>query len=109
MSLLVPLLGTLSIAGCGGVDAGNTAPVIQRFAASAPTITAGQTTTLSWEADGAKSVSLSGVSATPAASAVAAPAETTTYRLTATNAPTHRLRGMSPLPLCRPRRSAASR
>jgi hypothetical protein len=87
LSVLVPFLGTLSIAGCGGVDAGNTAPVIQRFAASAPTIAAGQTTTLSWEADGAKSVSLSGVSATPAASAVVAPAETTTYRLTATNGP----------------------
>lgn len=87
LSLLVPFLGTLSIAGCGGVDAGNTAPVIQRFAASSPTITAGQTTTLSWEADGAKSVSLSGVSATPAASAVVAPAATTTYHLTASNGP----------------------
>ncbi len=84
----MPVLGTLSIVGCGGgVGSGDIAPAIQRFSASSPTITAGQTTTLSWQADGAKSVSLSGVTATPAASVVVSPSETTTYRLTASNGP----------------------
>jgi len=55
---------------------------IQSFTANPSTITAGQTTTLSWVVDGAKSVTLSGVSATPASSAVVAPTHTTTYTLT---------------------------
>jgi hypothetical protein len=56
---------------------------IQSFSASPGTITAGQTTTLSWVVEGAKDVTLSGVSATPASSAVVAPTHTTTYTLTA--------------------------
>ena len=57
---------------------------IQSFSASPGTITAGQTTTLTWVVEGAKDVTLSGVSATPASSAVVAPTHTTTYTLTAT-------------------------
>jgi hypothetical protein len=56
---------------------------IQSFSASPGTITAGQTTTLTWVVEGAKDVTLSGVSATPASSAVVAPSHTTTYTLTA--------------------------
>ena len=59
---------------------------IQSFSASPGTITAGQTTTLSWVVEGAKDVTLSGVSATPASSAVVAPTHTTTYTLTARTA-----------------------
>src|ERR1700746_2759372 len=55
---------------------------IQSFTANPSTITAGQTTTLSWVVEGAKSVRLSGVSAPPASSAVVAPTHTTTYTLT---------------------------
>jgi hypothetical protein len=55
---------------------------IQSFSASPDTITAGQTTPLSWVVEGAKDVTLSGVSATPASSAVVAPTHTTTYTLT---------------------------
>jgi hypothetical protein len=56
---------------------------IQSFTANPSTITAGQTTTLSWVVEGAKSITLSGVSATPASSAVVAPTHTATYTLTA--------------------------
>lgn len=56
---------------------------IQSFTANPSTATAGQTTTLSWVVEGAKNVTLSGVSATPASSAVVAPTHTTTYTLTA--------------------------
>ena len=59
---------------------------IQLFSANPSTITAGQTTTLSWVVEGTKSVTLSGVSATPASSAVVAPTHTTTYTLTAQTA-----------------------
>jgi hypothetical protein len=59
---------------------------IQSFSASPDTITAGQTTTLSWVVEGAKDVTLSGVSATPASSAVVGPTHTTTYTLTARTA-----------------------
>lgn len=83
--MLFPILGTLSIAGCGGGVSSDDPSLIQRFAASSPTITAGQITTLSWQASGSKSVSLSGVTATPVASAVVAPSQTTTYHLTATS------------------------
>jgi hypothetical protein len=60
--------------------------LIQSFSANPSTITAGQTTTLSWVVEGAQNVTLSGVSATPASSAVVAPTHTTTYTLTATTA-----------------------
>ena len=59
---------------------------IQSFSASPSTITAGQTSTLTWVVEGAKDVTLSGVSATPASSAVVGPTHTTTYTLTATTA-----------------------
>jgi hypothetical protein len=59
---------------------------IQSFTASPSTITAGQTTTLTWVVEGAKDVTLSGVSATPASSAVVGPTHTTTYTLTARTA-----------------------
>jgi hypothetical protein len=59
---------------------------IRSFSANPGTITAGQTTTLSWVVEGAKDVTLSGVSATPASSAVVGPTHTTTYTLTARTA-----------------------
>ena len=59
---------------------------IQSFTANPSTITAGQTTTLTWVVEGAKDVTLSGVSATPASSAVVGPTHTTTYTLTARTA-----------------------
>ena len=79
------LLGGLLIATTALAFPPNSNP-IQSFSASPSTITAGQTTTLSWVVEGAKDVRLSGVSATPASSAVVGPTHTTTYTLTATTA-----------------------
>jgi Glycosyl hydrolase family 79 C-terminal beta domain len=79
------LLGGLLIATTALASPPSANP-IQSFSASPGTITAGQTTTLSWVVEGAKDVRLSGVSDTPASSAVVAPTHTTTYTLTATTA-----------------------
>jgi hypothetical protein len=76
------LLGGLLIATTALASSPSSNP-IQSFSASPGTITAGQTTTLTWVVEGAKDVTLSGVSATPASSAVVAPSHTTTYTLTA--------------------------
>jgi hypothetical protein len=76
------LLGGLLIATTALASPPSSNP-IQSFSASLDTITAGQTTTLTWVVEGAKDVTLSGVSATPASSAVVAPSHTTTYTLTA--------------------------
>ena len=75
------LLGWL-LAGTAVLAAPPSSSPILSFTANPSTITAGQTTTLSWVVEGAKSVTLSGVSATPASSAVVAPTHTTTYTLT---------------------------
>ncbi len=82
--------------GCsgGGSDSGNgggttvNPPVINSFVASAPAITAGETTTLVWNTSGATSLSISGLgSITPAGgSTPVTPTATTTYTLSATNA-----------------------
>jgi hypothetical protein len=76
------LLGGLLIATTALAAAHPSSNPIQSFSASPDTITAGQTTTLSWVVEGAKDLTLSGVSATPASSAVVAPTHTTTYTLT---------------------------
>ncbi|WP_233810167.1 glycosyl hydrolase family 79 C-terminal domain-containing protein [Paraburkholderia sp. HP33-1] len=68
---------------CGGSDI-ETDPIAQ-FSADKTTVSQGQAVTLSWSAPNAQSVTLSGVSATPASSAVVVPAQSTTYTLTATN------------------------
>jgi Glycosyl hydrolase family 79 C-terminal beta domain len=77
------LLGGLLIATTALASPPSSNP-IQSFSASPGTITAGQTTTLTWVVEAAKDVRLSGVSDTPASSAVVAPTHTTTYTLTAT-------------------------
>ena len=80
--LKLALLGGLLV-GTAVLAAPPSSNPIQSFTANPSTITAGQTTTLSWVVEGAKGVTLSGVSATPASSAVVAPTHTTTYTLTA--------------------------
>jgi hypothetical protein len=74
------LIATTALATSPGSDP------IRSFSANPGTITAGQTTTLSWVVEGAKDVTLSGVSATPASSAIVGPTHTTTYTLTARTA-----------------------
>lgn len=81
-SIVAMACGMSVLAGCGGSN--TVSNPIQQFTASSATIVAGQTVNLSWQVSGAQSVSLSGVSATPASSAVVAPSQTTTYTLTAT-------------------------
>lgn len=62
------------------------APVVQSFTASPLTVTAGQSSTLSWSVTGATSVSIdNGVGAPTANSVSVTPAATTTYTLTAVN------------------------
>jgi uncharacterized protein YkwD len=63
-------------------------PVINSFTASPTSITAGGSSTLSWNVTGATSVSIApGAPSVPASgSATSTPAATTTYTLTATNA-----------------------
>ncbi|MGB6429005.1 MAG: glycosyl hydrolase family 79 C-terminal domain-containing protein [Candidatus Acidiferrales bacterium] len=78
----------VSCSGGGGTYSAPPAPpppasIIQSFSASPATITAGQSSTLSWTLSGATSFSLSGVTATPANSITVTPAATTTYTLTA--------------------------
>ena len=61
-------------------------PVLSSFTASPASITAGQSTTLSWSVTGATSLSISGIGPVTGTSVVVSPAATTTYTLTATNA-----------------------
>jgi hypothetical protein len=62
-------------------------PVIQSFAASPASITAGQASTLTWSVTGATSLSVApGIGTVTGASRVVNPAATTEYILTATNA-----------------------
>ena len=62
------------------------APRVQRFMASPSTINPGQSSTLTWEVEGADSVEITGLGtvATSGSSPVS-PAQTTTYQLTASN------------------------
>ena len=80
------------VIGCGG--GGNPTPtppppqppVIQSFSANPLTITAGQSSTLSWTTSGATSLSIDqGVGTVTSTSKVVTPIMTTTYTLTATN------------------------
>ncbi|MEH6388929.1 glycosyl hydrolase family 79 C-terminal domain-containing protein [Pseudomonas profundi] len=77
------------LAGCAasGPDApAETVGAIQQFTASPTSITAGQTTELAWELGNVQSVKLGELTATPESSAIVAPAQTTTYTLSAINA-----------------------
>jgi uncharacterized protein YkwD/chitodextrinase len=76
----------------GYVDGGtplppSTAPAIASFSANPASITAGQSATLSWSVSGATALSIdNGIGAvTGSGSRAVTPAQTTTYRLTATN------------------------
>jgi hypothetical protein len=86
-TLALALLTSALLTGCGG---GSSTPItppptIQSFTASATSIMAGQSVTLTWSVTGATSVTISGVSATSGNSVVVTPAGTTQYTLTATN------------------------
>jgi hypothetical protein len=86
-SLLALLLGACGSNG-GAAPPPVSAPVINSFAASPASITAGETTTLAWQVSGTTSVQVSNVTATAqtsSSSIVVVPASTTTYMLTATN------------------------
>lgn len=94
LTLLAALLGTLAACGGGGGDSGagtpppaNSAPQIQSFSASPASLQAGQSATLSWQASGASSYSITpGVGPVSGGSVTVAPGSTTTYTLTASNA-----------------------
>jgi hypothetical protein len=60
-------------------------PVISSFTASPSSITAGDSSTLSWSVSSATSVSISGIGPVTGTSASVSPVQTTTYTLTATN------------------------
>jgi Leucine-rich repeat (LRR) protein len=87
---------TLTATGPGGTATATTTitvnpappPIVGSFAASPSTITAGQSSTLSWTTTNTTSVSISGVTGTQPAngSASVSPTTTTTYTLTATGA-----------------------
>lgn len=87
--IIVSACYAMLLAGCAasGPDAPTEAVgAIQHFTASPTSITAGQSTELAWELGDVQAVKLGQLTATPASSAVVAPAQTTTYTLTATNA-----------------------
>ena len=78
------------IAGCsGGTQAGSTgqvaAPIVTGFAASPASISAGQSSVLTWAVSGATSVTVSGITGPAVSPITLSPASTTTYTLTATN------------------------
>jgi hypothetical protein len=60
-------------------------PVISSFASSSPSITRGETTTLSWDVTGANYVLISMIGPVRGTSTVVSPTKTTTYTLYATN------------------------
>ncbi len=76
-------VGSINVAGSGG----GTFPTVQSFAAQPATITAGQSSTLSWSVSDADSVSISPGIGSVAASGTTSvsPNATTTYTLTALN------------------------
>lgn len=89
LRIAIVACGGLLLAGCAasGPDSPEEAVgAIQHFTATPSSIIAGQATELSWELGNVRAIRLDGLTATPEASAIVAPAETTTYQLTATNA-----------------------
>ena len=68
------------------VTVNNPVPSITSFTANPSTITAGQSSTLSWSVSGSTSLSISGIGTVTGTSTTVSPALTTTYTLTATNA-----------------------
>ncbi len=85
-SLISGVLILLFITGCTGVTPSD--PIISSFSASPSTITAGESSTLSWSVTDATSVSIdNGVGSVALTGTTAVdPETTTTYTLTATNA-----------------------
>jgi hypothetical protein len=82
------------VIGCGGGENPTStppppqSPVIQSFSANPHTITTGQSATLSWTTSGATSLSIDqGIGSVTGNSRIVKPATTTTYTLTAMNAP----------------------
>jgi hypothetical protein len=84
-SLFFAMVVLVFITGCTGVSP--TTPLINSFSASPTTITAGESSTLSWSATDATSVTIDHGVGTVALSGTTAvnPTTTTTYTLTATN------------------------
>jgi len=82
-SLFFAMIVLVLIAGCNG-----TAPIINSFSANPPTITAGESSTLSWSVTDATTVTIdNGIGSVALTGTTAVtPATTTTYTLTATNA-----------------------
>ncbi|HEX9082042.1 MAG TPA: hypothetical protein VF768_07165, partial [Holophagaceae bacterium] len=80
--------------GCGGSGGGSGSgspqpgnPTIASFAANPSTLTAGQSSTLTWSVSGATSLNLGpGIGAVTGTTVTVSPTTTTTYTLTATNA-----------------------
>ena len=70
---------TFSVPACGAL------PVINSFTASSLIITAGQSSTLSWNVTGATTISISGIGNVTGNSRTISPSSTTAYTLTATN------------------------
>jgi parallel beta-helix repeat protein len=87
LSLFFTIAISVFIIGCNGLSP--TTPIINSFSASPTNITAGESSTLSWQVTDATSISISpgvgDVSGTPTGSYTVSPTETTTYTLTATN------------------------
>jgi hypothetical protein len=83
--LFFAIAALISIAGCTG--ASPTTPLINSFSASPTTITAGESSTLSWSVTDATSVTLDNAIGSVALTGTTAvnPTTTTTYTLTATN------------------------
>jgi hypothetical protein len=71
---------TVTVANSGG-----TPPTITSFVASPTSVTAGQSSMLSWSTAGATNVLLNGSAATASGTKTVTPAQTTTYTLSATN------------------------
>ena len=90
MTAVLIVLSLAGMSGCGGSGSSNgqaSAPSITSFTASSSTITAGESTTLSWLTANAASLSIdNGVGTVTGTSVTVTPSVTTTYTLTATNA-----------------------
>lgn len=84
LSLFFTIAVLLFIAGCG---ASPTTPIINSFSADSPSISVGESSTLSWSVTGATTVSIDNGVGTVALSGTTtvSPITTTTYTLTATN------------------------
>jgi len=78
---------SLALAGCGSGGGGGAKPVIASFQAGPASISAGQSSTLSWSVTGATTLSIDqGIGSVSGTSLSVSPAATTTYTLTAQNA-----------------------